>query len=69
MAPYKNCLLPCEELAVLEKTVTAYRARKKPAEIMQRIAAPMIGGMITTPLLPMPVIPAAFLLMCSRREL
>jgi Cu(I)/Ag(I) efflux system membrane protein CusA/SilA len=36
------------------------------AEIMQRIAAPMIGGMITAPLLSMFVIPAAFLLMRSR---
>jgi Cu(I)/Ag(I) efflux system membrane protein CusA/SilA len=33
------------------------------AEIMQRIAAPMIGGMITAPLLSMFVIPAAYLLM------
>ena len=33
------------------------------AEIMQRIAAPMIGGMITAPLLSMLVIPAAFLLL------
>ena len=33
------------------------------AEIMQRIAAPMIGGMITAPLLSMLVIPAAYLLL------
>jgi Cu(I)/Ag(I) efflux system membrane protein CusA/SilA len=33
------------------------------AEVMQRIAAPMIGGMITAPLLSMLVIPAAWLLM------
>jgi Cu(I)/Ag(I) efflux system membrane protein CusA/SilA len=38
------------------------------AEIMQRIAAPMIGGMITAPLLSMFVIPAAYLLMRRRRE-
>ena len=38
------------------------------SEIMQRIAAPMIGGMITAPLLSMLVIPAAFLLL-HRREL
>jgi Cu(I)/Ag(I) efflux system membrane protein CusA/SilA len=37
------------------------------SEIMQRIAAPMIGGMITAPLLSMLVIPAAYLLMCRRR--
>jgi len=36
------------------------------AEIMQRIAAPMIGGMITAPLLSMFVIPAAYLLMRRR---
>jgi Cu(I)/Ag(I) efflux system membrane protein CusA/SilA len=33
------------------------------AEIMQRIAAPMVGGMITAPLLSMLVIPAAYSLM------
>ena len=38
------------------------------AEIMQRIAAPMVGGMITAPLLSMFVVPAAYLLM-RRREL
>jgi Cu(I)/Ag(I) efflux system membrane protein CusA/SilA len=37
------------------------------AEIMQRIAAPMVGGMITAPLLSMLVIPAAYALM-RRRE-
>ena len=38
------------------------------AEIMQRIAAPMIGGMITAPLLSMLVIPAAFLLLRRPRQ-
>jgi Cu(I)/Ag(I) efflux system membrane protein CusA/SilA len=33
------------------------------AEIMQRIAAPMIGGMVSAPLLSMLVIPAAYLLL------
>ena len=33
------------------------------SEVMQRIAAPMIGGMITAPLLSMVVIPAAYYLM------
>ena len=33
------------------------------SEITQRIAAPMIGGMITAPLLSMLVIPACFLLL------
>jgi Cu(I)/Ag(I) efflux system membrane protein CusA/SilA len=35
---------------------------------MQRIAAPMVGGMITAPLLSMFVIPAAYLLMRRRQE-
>ena len=34
---------------------------------MQRIAAPMVGGMITAPLLSMFVIPAAYLLVLRRR--
>ena len=33
------------------------------SEVMSRIAAPMIGGMLTAPLLSMLVIPAAYLLM------
>ena len=33
------------------------------SEIMQRIASPMIGGMLTAPLLSMFVIPAAYLLL------
>ena len=36
------------------------------SEVMQRIAAPMIGGMITAPLLSMLVIPAAFRLLNAR---
>jgi Cu(I)/Ag(I) efflux system membrane protein CusA/SilA len=36
------------------------------AEIMQRIAAPMLGGMVSAPLLSMLVIPAAYLLMRRR---
>jgi copper/silver efflux system protein len=38
------------------------------SEVMQRIAAPMVGGMLTAPLLSMFVIPAAYLLI-RRREL
>jgi len=38
------------------------------AEVMQRIAAPMIGGMITAPLLSMLVIPAAYYLMRKRKD-
>jgi Cu(I)/Ag(I) efflux system membrane protein CusA/SilA len=37
------------------------------ADLMQRIAAPMVGGMITAPLLSMFVIPAAYLLLRRRR--
>ncbi len=37
------------------------------SEVMQRIAAPMVGGMITAPLLSMFVIPAAYLLLKRRR--
>ena len=33
------------------------------SEVMQRIAAPMVGGMVTAPLLSMLLIPAAYLLM------
>jgi hypothetical protein len=38
------------------------------SEVMRRIAAPMVGGMITAPLLSMFVIPAAYLLICSRAQ-
>jgi Cu(I)/Ag(I) efflux system membrane protein CusA/SilA len=38
------------------------------SEVMQRIAAPMVGGMITAPLLSMFVIPAAYYLMCRPRK-
>ena len=37
------------------------------SEVMQRIAAPMVGGMITAPLLSMFVVPAAYLLMRRAR--
>jgi copper/silver efflux system protein len=37
------------------------------SEVMQRIAAPMVGGMVTAPLLSLLVIPAAWLLMTRRR--
>ena len=33
------------------------------SEVMRRIAAPMIGGMVSAPLLSMLVVPAVFLLM------
>ncbi|MFM0615963.1 efflux RND transporter permease subunit [Paraburkholderia nemoris] len=37
------------------------------SEVMQRIAAPMVGGMITAPILSMLVIPAAWFLLQRRR--
>ena len=37
------------------------------SEVMQRIAAPMVGGMITAPLLSMFVVPAAYLLLRRRK--
>jgi copper/silver efflux system protein len=36
------------------------------SEIMRRIAAPMVGGMITAPMLSMLVLPAAYLLLHRR---
>ncbi|WP_035052174.1 efflux RND transporter permease subunit [Andreprevotia chitinilytica] len=38
------------------------------SEVMSRIAAPMVGGMVTAPLLSMFVIPAAYLLLRARRR-
>ncbi|MNT53345.1 Cation efflux system protein CusA [compost metagenome] len=37
------------------------------SEVMQRIAAPMVGGMVTAPLLSLLVVPAAYLLMRRRK--
>ena len=37
------------------------------SEVMQRIAAPMVGGMLSAPLLSMLVIPAAYVLLQRRR--
>jgi Cu(I)/Ag(I) efflux system membrane protein CusA/SilA len=37
------------------------------SEVMQRIAAPMVGGMITAPLLSMFVVPVVYLLMRRSR--
>jgi Cu(I)/Ag(I) efflux system membrane protein CusA/SilA len=39
------------------------------SEVMSRIAAPMIGGMLTAPLLSMLVLPAAYLLLRSRKTI
>ena len=37
------------------------------SEVMQRIAAPMVGGMVTAPLLSMLVIPVIYLLIHKKR--
>ena len=38
------------------------------SEVMQRIAAPMVGGMVTAPLLSMLLVPAAYLLLRRPRR-
>jgi Cu(I)/Ag(I) efflux system membrane protein CusA/SilA len=38
------------------------------SEVMSRIAAPMVGGMVTAPLLSMLVIPAGWYLLHRRRH-
>jgi Cu(I)/Ag(I) efflux system membrane protein CusA/SilA len=38
------------------------------AEVMSRIAAPMLGGMVTAPLLSLFVVPAAYVLMRSKKS-
>jgi len=37
------------------------------SEVMQRIAAPMVGGMITAPLLSLFVVPAVYLVWKGRK--
>jgi copper/silver efflux system protein len=37
------------------------------SEVMRRIAAPMIGGMVSATLLSMLVVPAAYLLLSTRK--
>ena len=78
-ASYATLLAAIEEGAVLRvrpkaMTVAVILAGLLPimfgsgtgSEVMRRIAAPMVGGMITAPLLSMFVIPAAYLLMRGR---
>jgi Cu(I)/Ag(I) efflux system membrane protein CusA/SilA len=38
------------------------------SEVMSRIAAPMVGGMVTAPLLSLFLLPAAYLLMHRARR-
>ncbi|HEX7112614.1 MAG TPA: CusA/CzcA family heavy metal efflux RND transporter, partial [Mizugakiibacter sp.] len=52
---------------VLAGLLPIMASRGAGAEVMQRIAAPMIGGMLTAPLLSMLVMPAAFKLLERRR--
>ncbi|WP_153138812.1 efflux RND transporter permease subunit [Paraburkholderia agricolaris] len=52
---------------VLAGLVPIMVGRGAGSEVMQRIAAPMVGGMITAPLLSMLVIPAAWFLLQRRR--
>jgi Cu(I)/Ag(I) efflux system membrane protein CusA/SilA len=79
-ATYETLIAAIEEGAVLRvrpkaMTVAVIMAGLLPimlgagtgSEIMRRIAAPMVGGMITAPLLSMLVIPAAYLLLRARR--
>jgi Cu(I)/Ag(I) efflux system membrane protein CusA/SilA len=48
---------------ILAGLIPIMLSRGTGAEVIQRIAAPMIGGMVTAPLLSMFVIPAAWLLL------
>lgn len=53
---------------IIARLVPLFLGHGAGSEVMQRIAAPMIGGMITAPLLSMFVIPAAYRLMCAKRH-
>ncbi|WP_269502701.1 efflux RND transporter permease subunit [Burkholderia sp. IMCC1007] len=52
---------------VLAGLIPIMVGRDTGSEVMQRIAAPMVGGMVTAPLLSMFVIPAAWFLLQRRR--
>ena len=58
---------PSDVLVLAQVLVLLFVGRAL-GEVMQRIAAPMVGGMISAPLLSMFVIPAAYLLLRRRRE-
>jgi Cu(I)/Ag(I) efflux system membrane protein CusA/SilA len=65
--------MPVRPKAMTEFTVLAGLAPAKlgqapGAEAMQRIAAPMLGGMLSAPILPMLVVPAACLLVRGRSQ-
>jgi Cu(I)/Ag(I) efflux system membrane protein CusA/SilA len=51
---------------IIASLLPLFRGSGTGSEVMERIAAPMIGGMITAPLLSMVVIPAAYLLLRCR---
>lgn len=50
------------------RSAACFRGTGAGSEVMSRIAAPMIGGMITAPLLSLFIIPAAYKLMWLRRH-
>jgi Cu(I)/Ag(I) efflux system membrane protein CusA/SilA len=51
---------------IVASLLPLFRGSGTGSEVMERIAAPMIGGMITAPLLSMVVIPAGYLLLRGR---
>jgi len=51
---------------IVASLLPLFRGSGTGSEVMERIAAPMLGGMITAPLLSMLVIPAAYFLLRSR---
>ena len=56
-----------EVLAIVEGLIPIMVGSGTGSEVMQRIAAPMVGGMITAPLLSMFVVPAVYLLLRRRQ--
>jgi copper/silver efflux system protein len=54
---------------IVASLLPLFRGDGTGSEVMQRIAAPMLGGMITAPLLSMVVIPAAYFLLLQRTRL
>jgi len=54
-------------VAVIIAGLPIMRGHGTGSEVMQRIAAPMVGGMITAPLLSLFVVPAVYLLWKGKR--
>ena len=61
-------MLPALEPTMMSGLIPIMLSHGTGSEIMQRIAAPMVGGMITAPLLSMLVVPVAYLLMRRRQS-